>query len=187
VPNLYHRVGGIKDIEDRTEVFGKAFGLDDRLIIQDVAAATAVLRGLPGASGKVGAIGFCAGGRQVLLVACSTDQLNAGIDCWGGGIHRASPTEDTTPLRPVKPIDLVQYLSCPLFVVIGATDQDPSPEIGQELWSRMQAHNKPGKLKVYPDAGHAFFADYRPAAYREAQAHELWNDALAFFEETLNR
>jgi carboxymethylenebutenolidase len=39
--------------------------------------------------------------------------------------------------------------------------------------------------KIYQNAGHAFLADYRPS-YREGPAHELWNDATAFFKKHLN-
>lgn len=184
-PDMYDRLGGLDDPEDREKVFGLQFAMKDSETVADVAASAARLRTLDGANGKVGAIGYCAGGRQVLLTACSTDVLDAGIDCWGGGITRATPTEDISASRPVKVIDLVQYLSCPLFVVAGAEDRDPSPEIANDLWARMQAAGKDGKLTIYPDAGHAFFADYRPAAFRPEQAERLWHDSLEFFASTL--
>lgn len=184
-PDMYVRVGGIQDPENREEVFGKHLSLKDSDIVADVAGAAGFIRREPGFTGKVGAIGYCAGGRQVLLVSCSTDILDAGVSCWGGSITRATPTEDRTPNRPVRPVDLVPYMANPVFMVIGETDHDPSPEMGQEVWARMQEHGKAGRLKIYPEAGHAFFADYRPAAYKDAQAHELWKDSLEFFQEHL--
>ncbi|MGC8489576.1 MAG: dienelactone hydrolase family protein [Clostridia bacterium] len=39
-------------------------------------------------------------------------------------------------------------------------------------------------VKVYEDAGHAFFADYRPT-YRERAAFELWDDATRFLDTQL--
>src|SRR5207248_2228843 len=42
------------------------------------------------------------------------------------------------------------------------------------------ATGKVGTTTIYQNAGHAFLADYRPS-YREAAAHDLWNDATGFF------
>jgi carboxymethylenebutenolidase len=43
----------------------------DARLIGDVAGATAHLLGLTSANGKVGMIGYCSGGRQSFLAACS--------------------------------------------------------------------------------------------------------------------
>src|SRR6266403_1746846 len=86
----------------------------------------AYLRGLSGATGKVGAIGFCSGGRHTLLFACSSNKVDAAVDCWGGFIQRATPDAETTPARPTPIFNLVDRLSCPLFAVFGEEDQNPS-------------------------------------------------------------
>jgi|GEM_PF-4719818 dienelactone hydrolase len=39
---------------------------------------------------------------------------------------------------------------------------------------------------IYPDAGHAFFADY-PDSYRKGPAHQLWDQLLDFFGTHLKR
>jgi len=41
---------------------------------------------------------------------------------------------------------------------------------------------KNSQFVVYDDAGHAFFADYRPS-YRKADAEDSWKRALAWFRE----
>ena len=133
-------------------------------------------------TGKIGVIGFCSGGRQTLLFACSSGKPNAAVDCWGGFIHRATPDAETTPSRPTKVLDLMGNLHCPLFGVFGAEDQNPPVELAEEMKKR--GAGKDVTTKVYPNAPHAFLADYRPT-YREGPAHELWTDATGFFKKHL--
>jgi carboxymethylenebutenolidase len=64
--------------------------------------------------------------------------------------------------------------------VFGAEDQNPPVALEAELKKRGQAAGKDVTTKVYPSAGHAFLADYRPS-YREGPAHELWGDIRNFF------
>ena len=44
---------------------------------------------------------------------------------------------------------------------------------------------KPGPFERYDDAGHGFFAHYRPS-YRVAQAVDGWDKVLAFFKKHLS-
>ena len=154
------------------------------LLARDLEAAAAHLRGLPSATAKVGAIGFCSGGRQTLLFACSSNKVDAAIDCWGGFIDRATPDAQTTPARPTPIITMVDRLSCPLFAVFGEEDQNPPVALADELRSRAQHAGKDVTTKVYKNAGHAFLADYRPS-YREQPAFELWSDSVAFLDKQL--
>jgi carboxymethylenebutenolidase len=182
-PDLYARKGPPSDPNNFDTVLPVMFGKPDAEAVQDLEAAAAYLRTLPGATGKVGAIGFCSGGRQTLLFACSS-KLDAAVDCWGGFIHRATPDAETTPARPTPILDLVPRLGCPLFAVFGEEDQNPSPPQAEELKKRAGAAGKNVTVKVYKNAGHAFLADYRPS-YREGPATELWHDAVAFFDRHL--
>ena len=122
-PDLYSRKGGPSDPNDINTVFPVMFGKSDAEAVQDLEAAADHLRELPGATDKVGVIGFCSGGRQTLLFACSSSKADAAIDCWGGFIHRATPDAETTPARPTPILDLVNRLHCPLFAVFGEEDQ----------------------------------------------------------------
>jgi carboxymethylenebutenolidase len=178
-PALYWRRGAPKDPDVMEQVFPVMFGLPDSEAVQDLEAAADYLNAMPGATGKVGAIGFCSGGRHTLLFACSSAKVNAAVDCWGGFIHRATPDAETTPARPKAILDLVGQLHCPLFAVFGEEDQNPSVAQSEELKKRADAAGKDVTVKVYKNAGHAFLADYRPS-YREGPAHELWADATAF-------
>jgi carboxymethylenebutenolidase len=183
-PALYWRRGAPKDPNNIETVFPVMFGLPDSEAVQDLEAAADYLRAMPGATGKVGAIGFCSGGRHTLLFACSSSKVDAAIDCWGGFIHRATPNDETTAARPKPPLDMVGQLNCPLFGVFGAEDQNPPVALEAEMKKRAEAAGKTVVTKIYENAGHAFLADYRPS-YREAQAYQLWGDICVFFDKHL--
>src|SRR5580692_6438564 len=70
-PALYWRRGAPTNPDDIQTVFPVMFGLPDNEAVQDLEASADYLRALPGATGKVGAIGFCSGGRHTLLFAGS--------------------------------------------------------------------------------------------------------------------
>lgn len=183
-PDRYARAGAPKDPNDINTVLPVMFGLPDKQAVQDLDAAAAHLRGLSGATPKVRAIGFCSGGRHTLLFACSSNKIDAAIDCWGGFIHRAIPNAETTAARPTPILDLVKNLHCPLFAVFGEEDQNPSVAMEAELKKRAAASGKDVTTKIYQDAGHAFLADYRPS-YREKPAFALWADIAAYFRKHL--
>src|SRR5690242_14847335 len=71
-PDLYARAGGPKDPNDINTVMPVMFALPDAQAVRDLEAAATHLRGLSGATAKIGAIGFCSGGRHTLLFACSS-------------------------------------------------------------------------------------------------------------------
>ena len=109
-PNLYQRVGAPTP-GDMSTVMQKMFGLQDPQIVRDLEAAAAHIRGLQGANGKVGCVGFCMGGRTTLLFACSSNKVDAAVDCWGGFIMSATPDAASTPSRPTPVVDLVGGLN----------------------------------------------------------------------------
>jgi carboxymethylenebutenolidase len=179
-PDLYSREGAPAE-DDREAVMSKMRAMPDARIVADLEGAAAHLRGLPGASGRVGGVGFCSGGRQTLLLTCSSDVLDAAVDCWGGSILRAGPDAETTPQRPVPIVALADRLACPTLLVAGAQDANPSPDDVETFAERARAAGHNATVDVYEDAGHAFFADYRPT-YRPEAAARLWPNMLAFLD-----
>jgi carboxymethylenebutenolidase len=177
--DLYTREGGPPPMGDVQAVMERLFAMSDATALGDLEGAADFLRAREQVSGKVGCIGFCMGGRFTLLFACSSDRLDAAVDCWGGFIDMATFEERSTPARPTPPLERAQRLSCPLFAAIGAEDQNPSPEIGEQLRERASRSGGEATVKVYEGAGHAFFADYRPT-YRPEPAAELWRDVVPF-------
>jgi carboxymethylenebutenolidase len=63
-------------------------GVPDDRLVGDVGSSADYLRALPGSNGKIGVIGYCSGGRQSFLAACSL-QLDAAVDCYGAAVVRA--------------------------------------------------------------------------------------------------
>lgn len=178
-PDLYARIGS-PDPDDLPSVMEKMLGLPDEQVVADLEAAAGFLRTLEHADGTVGCIGFCSGGRQALLFGCSSPVPDAVVSCWGGYIDRATPDAETTDERPVPVIDLAPQLSCPLLAVGGAEDQNPSPDVLDELERRLHAAGKEATVRIFEGAGHAFFADHRET-YRDRPAHELWPEIVSFF------
>ncbi|MBV9824464.1 MAG: dienelactone hydrolase family protein, partial [Alphaproteobacteria bacterium] len=138
-PDLYWRDGAPKDPGDMSSVMPVMFGLKDSQAVGDLEAAADYLSGLAGATGKIGAIGFCSGGRQTLLFACWSNKVDAAVDCWGGFIDRATPDAAHTPERPTPVLNFVSQLHCPLFAVFGEEDQNPSTAQAEELKRRAEA------------------------------------------------
>lgn len=182
-PDLYTRTGA-PDPKDITSVMDKMFGLPDQQIVTDLEAAANHLNSLDATNKKTGCIGFCSGGRQTLLFACQSKVLSAAIDCWGGFITQADTDNVTTSNRPEPVIKQVNKLSCPLFAAFGEDDKNPSPTQAAQLDKYLKKYKKNGLIKVYPDSGHGFFADYRPS-YQEKAAFALWADIKDFLERHL--
>lgn len=182
-PDLYTR-SGPPDAADVASIMHAMLGLPDAQIVADLEATAGLLRRLDGASGRVGCVGFCSGGRQALLLASSSSRVDATIDCWGSFLDRASPDAEVTDERPVKIIDLVENVHGPLLLVGGAEDQNPSPRVLALASERARASGADIELTIYEGAGHAFFADYRPS-YREGPAFLLWDAMKEFLARSL--
>ncbi|HLH27951.1 MAG TPA: dienelactone hydrolase family protein, partial [Acidimicrobiales bacterium] len=82
-PNLYSREAPGLPPEEASALVRERGGVPDERLVGDVAAAIGYLRGLSSCNGKVATIGYCSGGRQSFLAACSL-QLDAAVDCYGG-------------------------------------------------------------------------------------------------------
>jgi len=177
--DLYTREGGPPPMDDVPALMARLFSMSDATALGDLEGAADFLRAQPQASGKVGCIGFCMGGRYTLLFACASDRLDAAVDCWGGFIDAATPQERANEARPTPPLELAERLTCPLLAAIGAEDQNPSVAIGEQLRERAARSGREVKVDVYEGAGHAFFADYRPT-YRPEPAAALWREIVPF-------
>jgi carboxymethylenebutenolidase len=167
---------------DESKIRGRGGLLEDRLTVADLNQGADLLRALPYCSGKVGCVGFCMGGRNALLWACSSPKVDAAIDCWGGFV-----TGDNSPLHPTPVVDLVGQLKIPVYAVFGGDDQNPSPAHSAELRQKLEKAGKLGlvTMETFAGCGHAFFADHRPEMYREKAAFELWPKMVAFFKQHL--
>src|ERR1700730_4044887 len=106
-PSLYFRVGHCA-YEAVVAKVREAGGVPDEQMLGDVTGAIDFLRSQPHASGKVGVIGFCSGGRQTYLVASKLSHLVQGaVDCWGGNVV-VDDKSRLTKAQPVAPVDLTE-------------------------------------------------------------------------------
>ncbi len=177
MPNLYHRDAPGASPDDAAAAARAKGGVPDERLVGDVGGAADYLRALDGANGKVGVIGYCSGGRQSFLAACSLP-LDAAVDCYGACIVNAPP--EGMPLK-VKPIvGLSEYLSCPLLGLFGADDKFPAPEETAELSKVLEGLGKEHEFHTYDGAGHAFFSVNR-AAYRVEAANDGWEKIWDFY------
>src|SRR5258708_2386455 len=124
-PNLHYRFAPGAKATDAAAAAIEAGGVSDDQCIGDVRGAVDYLRALPAANGRIGVIGYCSGGRQAYVVACSLD-FDAAVDCYGGRVV-ATP-DDLTPARPLSPLDPPPHLRCPPLRVFGAPGGTPAPE-----------------------------------------------------------
>lgn len=157
----------------------EAGGVHDDSVMADTKGCLDFLRGQPLSSGRTGVIGMCSGGRHAFLAACTVDGFDAAVDCWGGGV-----VSGTSPSRPVAPIDYTERLSIPLLGLFGNDDTNPSPADVNTLEERLKAAGKDYTFLRYDGAGHGIWYYDRPM-YRQKQAMESWNAALAFLDRHL--
>src|SRR5882672_688211 len=131
MPNLYHRDAPGASPDDAAAAARAKGGVPDARLVGDVAGAAAHLRGLTSSNGKVGVIGYCSGGRQSFLAACSLP-LDAAVDCYGAFVTGA-PAASGRPTKVTPLYDLLPDLNSPLLGLFGEEDSYPSPEQVAEL------------------------------------------------------
>jgi carboxymethylenebutenolidase len=181
VPNLYSREAPGADPDDAAATVRAAGGVPDERLVGDVAGAADYLRGLDGATGKIGVIGHCSGGRHTFLAACSLS-IDAAVDCYGAFVTGTVP--EGFPMKVTNLVDNLPDLGTPLLGLFGADDAYPSPEQVAELDQRLTGLGKEFEFHSYEGAGHAFFAVDR-VPYNVAAANDGWERITAFYAKHL--
>jgi carboxymethylenebutenolidase len=181
-PNLYSREAPGAAPEEASALVRERGGVPDERLVGDVAGAAAYLRGLGSCNGKMSTIGYCSGGRQSFLAACSLE-LDAAVDCYGAFVVGEVPEGFPLKIGPIG--NLAPQLSCPLLGLFGAEDQFPSPEHVDELERLLTEAGKTFEFHIFEGAGHAFFATNRPN-YRPEAANEGWGYIWDFFARHLS-
>ncbi len=118
--------------------------------------------------------GFCWGGRITWLYAAHNPQLKAAV-AWYGKL-----VGDTSLNSPKHPVDIATDLNAPVLGLYGGQDTSIPQESVETMRQALRAANAKAEIVVYPDAGHAFNADYRPG-YHEASAKDGWQRMLEWF------
>jgi carboxymethylenebutenolidase len=180
-PHLFSRFGPGRwdDVAAAARARG---GAPDVQVVGDAEGAATFLRAQPISNGKVGAIGFCSGGRQAYMLACRMRSLDAAVDCWGGRV--VVRPEELTEQQPVPVIDMTRDMRCPLLGIFGNDDVNPDVAQVNRIEEELRKHGKSYEFYRYDGAGHGFFAVDRPS-YRPEQAVDGWKKVFAFFEKHL--
>jgi carboxymethylenebutenolidase len=173
-PNAY---GTVADI--LTNIVAKT---PDAQVLNDLQAALVWAGKNGGDLKRVGITGFCWGGRITWLSA-TLPQVKAGVAWYGRLIG------EKTEGNPRHPVELAAELKAPVLGLYGGADAGISLESVEQMRAALaQAASKnpaakASVIEVYPDAPHAFHADYR-ATYREGPAKDGWEKCIAWFKKT---
>ena len=160
-PHLYFREGSPGEAPDDLGArIRAAGGVADAQVMGDVTGAMAYLRAQPNATGKIGVIGFCSGGRHTYLAACTISGIDAAVDCWGGNVIVDNP-KDLNAKRPVAPIDLTEKMNCPLLGIFGNDDANPTADQLNRTQAVQKKLAKKYEYNRYDCAGQPIFNTLR--------------------------
>ena len=182
-PELYTRQGDPGKYNEMaklmTDIVAK---VPDEQVMADLDGAVKWAGANGGNLAKVGITGFCWGGRITWLYAEKSSNVKAGV-AWYGRLVGAP-----SALTPKHPVDLASSLKAPVLGLYGGQDGGiPVATVDQmkialaDAGSKGNAAAKASEFVVYPDAPHAFHADYRPS-YRKEAADDGFKRAMAWFK-----
>jgi carboxymethylenebutenolidase len=146
-------------------------GLPPDRAMRDLKGAYAFLAARPDVKKeRIGAIGWCMGGRYALALATEEPKLAAAVAYYG-----APPTDPAA-------------IEAPILGNFGGADKGPSPEQVKAFEAALKKAGKTADIKIYEGAGHAFANVNNPwGGYREAAAKDAWSRTLAFFAQHLKK
>ena len=177
-PELYARQGDPKGYTDipklQADIVSK---VPDAQVMADLDGALVFAGVNGGNTAKAGITGFCWGGRITWLYA-ATGKVKAGVAWYGRLVGQASE------LTPKHPVDIAATLQAPVLGLYGGKDQGIPLDTIDKMKSSLAIGTptaRASQFVVYPEAGHAFHADYRPS-YLQSAADDGWQRALAWFK-----
>jgi len=181
-PDLFGRQGDVTVLKTPGEIFAKVVNfVSDRQVVGDLDASVAWLGGQGVNTARLGITGFCWGGRIVWLYGAERADLRAGV-AWYGRL-----TTGTNAQTPFHPLDVADKLKAPVLGLYGGKDDGIPLSQVDEMKTRLSFGDKAStasEIVVYPEAPHAFHADYRPT-FRADAARDGWTRCLAWFDRHL--
>ncbi len=180
-PDLYARQGDAAKYTDIGKLLAEVVSkVPDDQVMGDLDAAVAWAGENGGNVKKVAVTGFCWGGRITWLYAAHSKNVKAGV-AWYGRLVGAS-----NALNPKQPVELAASLKAPVLGLYGGQDGGIPLTTVNEMKEALAAAKgnpaaKASEFVVYPQAPHAFHADYRPS-YRKEAAEDGFARALAWFK-----
>lgn len=175
-PSLYDRQGDVTGLTSFDDIRAIVARVPDAQVMADLdATAAASVAAGHADPARIAITGFCWGGRITWLYAAHNPALKAGV-AWYGRV-----TGDKTANQPAHPTDLAARIRAPVLGLYGSADAGiPVPTL--DALSMALGPASPSRIHVYPDAPHAFFADYRPS-YRPTEAANAWRRCTTWLKD----
>lgn len=182
-PELFARQGDPSKFGEMAKLMSEVVSkVPDAQVMADLDGVVKWAGTQGGNTKKVGITGFCWGGRITWLYAEHSKNVKAGVAWYGRLVGTPSA------LTPKHPVELAATLKAPVLGLYGGQDGGiPVTTINQMKDALAQAGQqgnaaaKASEFVLYPDAPHAFHADYRPS-YRKEAAEDGFKRALAWFK-----
>ncbi|UUZ73483.1 dienelactone hydrolase family protein [Polaromonas sp. P1(28)-8] len=182
-PELYARQGDPGSYNEMARLMTEVVSrVPDEQVMADLDGAVKWAGANGGNVQKVGITGFCWGGRITWLYSHHSKNVKAGVAWYGRLVGTPSA------LTPRHPVDLAASLKAPVLGLYGGQDGGiPLTTVNQmkdalaEAAAKGNAAAKVSEFVVYPQAPHAFHADYRPS-YRKEAADDGFRRALEWFK-----
>ncbi len=176
-PEMFVRQGDVSQLSDVQEIISQVVSkVPDEQVMSDLDATVAWAESTGKANtNKLAITGFCWGGRVTWLYSAHNPKVGAGV-AWYGRL-----VGNETELTPQHPVDIAASLDVPVLGLYGGQDDGiPVPTVDQ-MREALKQGDSGSDIIVYPDAPHAFFADYRPS-YRQADAEDAWRRLQGWFK-----
>lgn len=177
-PDLFARQGDASQYTDiaklQAEVVSK---VPDAQVMADLDGALKWAAANGGDVSRAAITGFCWGGRITWLYAAQ-GPVKAGV-AWYGRL-----VGNSTELTPRHPVELAAKLNGPVLGLYGGADAGIPLDTVDKMKAALAQGNaaaKASQFVVYPEAPHAFHADYRPS-FRQGPAEDGWKRALEWFK-----
>lgn len=177
-PDLYARQGDASTYTDIAKLMADVVAkVPDAQVMADLDGAVKWAAANGGDAARVGITGFCWGGRITWMYAAH-GPVKAGVAWYGRLVGQYSE------LTPKHPIDIAPILKAPVLGLYGGNDSGIPLDTIDKMKIALSGGSpqaKASQFVVYPDAPHAFHADYRPS-YRKEAADNGYQRALEWFK-----
>lgn len=179
-PELFVRQGDAQSYGELARLMSEVIAkVPDAQVMGDLDATVAWAAAHGGDTSRLGVTGFCWGGRQTWLYAAHNPAVKAGVAWYGRLVGQ--PSE----LTPRHPVDVAASVHGPVLGLYGEQDTGIPLASVEQMKTALAAGGQAARASrfvVYPDAPHAFHADYRPS-YRPDAAEDGQRRALEWFRQ----
>ncbi len=176
-PNYYFKMGDLTQITELDKLRPLVNAKADAELIAELDATVAWAGEAGGDIQRLGITGFCRGGRTVWVYCASSSQVKAGVVFYGSLVD--PPAQKA--LWPKSPTELAAEMKAPVLGLYGGADQGIPVSQVDAMQAALKAAGKTTAFKIYPEAPHAFHADYRPS-YRKDAAEDAFKEMHAWFK-----